>query len=82
VHEARHLAVAVEDGDPLLEPADHEHPSVQFEEVGRTEHEACTVLVGTKREQAMPDQIEPMFPDLTDPDVDSSGVRDRRGGAA
>jgi hypothetical protein len=34
VHEAGHLAVAVERGHPLLEPADHEHPPVHLEEVG------------------------------------------------
>ena len=29
-----HLAVAVQRGHPLLEPADHEHPPVHLEEVG------------------------------------------------
>ena len=52
VHEARHLAVAVERGHALLEPADHEHAPMHLEEVGVAEHEPCTVLVGTKRPSA------------------------------
>ena len=51
VHEARDLAVAVQRGHPLLEPADHEHPSVHLEEVGVAEHEPCIVLTGTNRER-------------------------------
>ena len=67
VHEAGDLAVAVERGHPLLEPADQQHPAVHLEQVGVREgggggaaegHEACIVLVGTTRERAMTDQIE------------------------
>ncbi len=47
VHEARHLAVAVERGHTLLESADHEHPPVHLEELGVSEHEAVIVTVGT-----------------------------------
>ena len=35
VHEARDLRVAVQRGHPLLEPADHEHPSMQLEDARR-----------------------------------------------
>ena len=49
VHEARHLAVAVQRGHPLLEPADHEHPPLHLDEVGVAEHELCIVLTGTIR---------------------------------
>ncbi len=54
VHEARHLAVAVQRSDALLEPADHEHPPMHLEEIGVVEHEPCIVLVGTKREGRCP----------------------------
>ena len=64
VHEARHLAVAVQRRDALLEPADHEHPPMHLEEVGVAEHEPCIVLIGTnsaearRTERAMPEQID------------------------
>ena len=47
VHEAGHLAVAVERGHPLLEPADHQHPPVHLEQVVGGSHRPCIVLVGT-----------------------------------
>ena len=56
VHEAGDLPVAVERGDPLLEPPDDQHPAVHLDEVdhreggGRGEtdgHGRCIVLVGT-----------------------------------
>ena len=56
VHEARHLAVAVQRGHALLEPADHEHPPMHLEQVGVAEHEPCIVLVGTNRRSAMDDR--------------------------
>jgi hypothetical protein len=37
VDEAGDLAVAVERGDPLLEPSDDEHAPVQLEQVGGRE---------------------------------------------
>lgn len=37
VHEARDLTVAIEDGHPLLESTDEQHPTVHLDEVGPRE---------------------------------------------
>ena len=58
MHEAGDLAVAVQRSHPLLEPADHEHPSVHLQEVGVAEHEPCIVLTGTNAGSAMSEQID------------------------
>ena len=60
VHEPGDLAVAVERGDPLLEPADQQHAPVHLDQVAGGEapgrkvgprSRRCIVLVGTKRER-------------------------------
>ncbi len=47
VDEARHLAVAVELRDALLEPPDEQHPAVHLEEVVKAGAHAVTVTTGT-----------------------------------
>src|SRR5436305_4558898 len=48
VHEARHLAVAVEPRDAFLEAADEQHAPVHLDQVGAAHGHACTVTTGTR----------------------------------
>ena len=61
VHEAGDLAVAVQRGDPLLEPTDQQHPPVHLDEIGLRErrsgrstvvHVRCIVPLGPGSERA------------------------------
>ena len=48
VDEPRHLARPVQGRHPLLEPADHQHPPVELEQVVVRDHRTGIVLVGTR----------------------------------
>ena len=83
--EAGHLAVAVERSDPLLEPADQQHPAMAMEKVGDARSaRAHYVLVGTtsacwppRRDAAEQIEIPDSFPsggDVTDKRVVITGA--------